>query len=462
MNIKKAIGKVFSSNLISIISGIIVGFFVPAILSIEGYAYLKTYKLYFSFINLAQFGFLEGIYIKYGGKNYNTINKSVLKSEHVFLVKIGTLIFVLVLFASLLFRHIPLLILSFSILPYIIVNYHKMIYLATGEFSKYSKIVYISTTSYLLLNVFLTFVIKTDNYVYYALTTVLSDVLSIFIVELSFIKSNKNVKTHINNKEMFKLMKVGIVILIGNLAVSFLLSIDKWFVKLFLSVDEFAYYSFAVSMFGIINSLVNSISLTFYNYLFKNTSEKSINKLKDILIVIGAFSSIAYFGFDFLIIEFLPKYINSLKIISITFSTFPYLILINALYLNLYKVNKNEKKYLKVVLSMLVISIIYNIIAIMIWNNTSSLAYATIITLVTWVVYSSKDLNKIHLSSNMICYMGLLTISFIYISNTFNWLTGFILYLADLLLLTMIFYKNVINDIKKITYEIIKNAKKKY
>ena len=86
MNLKKNILKVFSANFMQLISSLVVGFFVPAILSIEGYADLKTYTLYISYIGFFHLGFLDGIYIKYGGKKLENIDKKQLKGEHNFFI----------------------------------------------------------------------------------------------------------------------------------------------------------------------------------------------------------------------------------------------------------------------------------------------------------------------------------------------------------------------------------------
>ena len=85
MNLKKAVIKVFSANFLQLISSLIVGFIVPIILSIEGYANLKTYTLYISYIAFLNLGFIDGLYIKYGGKKIENIDKRILKGEHNFL-----------------------------------------------------------------------------------------------------------------------------------------------------------------------------------------------------------------------------------------------------------------------------------------------------------------------------------------------------------------------------------------
>lgn len=447
MNLKKSIFKVFSANFLQLISSLVIGFIVPSILSIEGYADLKTYALYISYVGFFHLGFVDGLYIKYGGKKLEEINKGELKGEHNFLI-IFQLIISLILFAvSLFLKNIVLFLFSISILPIMIQAFHKYIYQATGEFDKYSKIMYIYSLTYMILNILLAIIFRSQNYVLYCLTTFGANLVSVIVCEIKFIMSYRKEKSIIN-KETIKNIKTGFFILLGNLSVVGLFGIDKWFIKLFLTTEDFAYYSFAVSMLNLINTLVSAISITFYNYLFANNNEKSINKLKKYLMTLGGFASLGFFALSFIVNYFIKKYIPSLNIIAITFAVFPYMILINALYVNLYKVNKDEKKYFKVVISMLLISIIYNIIALVLFKNTISIAFATILTLVTWVIYSTYDLKNVTSDKEMYIYMFVLTAFFLICTHTFNWLIGGIVYLVGYLILTCIINRNVVVELK--------------
>lgn len=55
MNLRKNIVKIFSANFINVISGIIIGFIVSAVLSLDSYAYIKTYTMYISYTGFLQF-----------------------------------------------------------------------------------------------------------------------------------------------------------------------------------------------------------------------------------------------------------------------------------------------------------------------------------------------------------------------------------------------------------------------
>ena len=428
MNLKKSILKVFSANFLQLISSIIVGFFVPAILSIDGYANLKTYGLYLSYIGFLHFGYIDGLYIKYGGKKIEDINKGILKGEHKFLVIFQLIVSLILFILGVYIKNVVIILFSISILPIMIQAFHKYINQATGNFDRYSKIMYSYTLVYLILNILLAVILKNKNYILYCLTSLFANVISVIFIEFKFIREYRNDESIIKIDNIVSIIKSGFLIMLGNLVVLGLFGIDKWFVKIFLTTEDFAYYSFAVSMLNIINTLVNAISITFYNYLFINNNRENINKLKKYLIVLGGFASLGYFALAFIVNYFIRKYIPALNIISITFAVFPYMILINALYVNLYKVNKNEKKYLKVVVSILLISIFYNIIAIILFKNTTSIALATIFTLITWIVYSTHDLENITSDKNMYLYMFGLTISFLICTQYFFWLIGGLIY----------------------------------
>ena len=449
MNIKKSIAKVFSANFIQLVSNLIVGFFVPSILSIDGYANLKTYTLFVSYAGILHFGFIDGLFIKYGGKKYEQLDKGVLKFEHNFFIIFELLLSLIICLIGLLLKNKILFLFGITVFPLMVASFHKYLYQATGEFGKYSKIMYAYTLSYLLINIILVLFFKVDNFVYYCFVNFVANLLSGIFFEIKYIRDSRIIVSNNSPKIIKNNIKVGFIILLGNLAVMGLYGIDKWFIKLFFDNSNFAYYSFAVSMLHIVTTLVNAISITFYNYLFNNNNYNVLMKLQKYLSALGCFSSFAYFPLALIVNYFLNKYIPSLNLISITFSTFPYMIIINAIFINLYKVNKNEKHYFKVVISMLIISIVYNIIALLIFKTASSIAYATVATLVTWYIYSTFDIEKIKFNFSIFAYMILMTITFLILSHFKNCVFGGIIYLLLFVIFTYLFCGEIFKDLRK-------------
>ncbi|MDN4737052.1 capsular biosynthesis protein [Clostridium perfringens] len=460
MSLKKNILKIFSVNILSMISGILISFLVPALLSVTDFANLKTFNFYLSYTSILSLGFVDGMYIKYGGKSISSIDKSELKSENItffFIQFIFSIIFFLIGIIS---KDVIIILLSFSIIPFAIYGFFTMFYQSIGDFNKYSKIVLFYTIFNLTFNIIFTILFKSTNYLIYCLIPTFVNLIITIYLEFNFLKKFKEFKFKFQ-KEIMNNIKVGFFILIGNLSVILFYGIDRWFIKFFYTSNDFAYYSFAISMLNLINLLVSAISVTFYNHIAKNENKEELKTFKKYLIILGTIASLSYFGFAFIVNIFLKKYILSLNIIAISFASYPYMIVINALFVNIYKVRKNEKKYLKVVILMLIISTIYNTIAMLLSHSTSSIAIATTFSFITWYFYSSRHFDYLKPDKNEILFLFINLIFFLFISNTMNWFIGGISYLIIILLTIFIFFRKDLIEFKLSLSLIIKKFKRK-
>lgn len=449
MSLQKNISRVFFANILSILSGIITSFIIPMVLSIEGYAQYKTYTFYVSYVLILSLGFADGINYKYAGEKEEFVNKQTLKNEHYFYMITQIIAMTFFLVIAIYNKSIVIFLLSLSIIPINLSWFYKFYYQAIGDFKEYSKISYIYTIITTILNIILVVFLKNDIYVYYCLSILIAHTIVLIISEIRFIKKMKGIKARLD-KSVLRNIKVGVFLLFGNLSAMLFYALDRWFIKLFFSIDDFAYYSFAISIMSVINLLINAVSVTFYNYLAKNRNEENIKEIKKYLMIIGAFASMSYFVFSAIISIALKKYIPSLQIISISFASYPYMIIINTLYVNLYKTMDTEKAYFVVVIKMIIISILYNVIMIALFKSPESIAMATTMSFITWFIYSQRDFKFMKSNIKEILYLSVITITFILYSHNLNWLYGGISYLTTVILITIILYKKDIFRIIKI------------
>ena len=320
------------------------------------------------------------------------------------------------------------------------IGFFRLIYQAIGEFKKYTNLIYVQTSIYLVINIILIFIFKSSNFIYYCLATLFSNLVVMIILEFNIHKELKGIEKKYS-KDVFNNIKVGFFILLGNLAVMALYGIDRWFIKGFYSVSDFAYYSFALSMLNLINVLISAISVIFYNYLSKNNDENYIKMIKNYLIILGVFASGAYFIFEVIVKVFLRKYIPSLNIIAISFASYPYMITINSLFVNLYKARKNEKRYVKVVCLMLGVSIMLNILSIIIFDISLGIALATTISFVFWYIYSCRDFKYTKITKNESMFLMINFITFMLTSHLLNSILGGIVYFTVIIITLILFFK---------------------
>ena len=84
-NLKNVL-MVVSSNVLTILVSLFTGFILPKELSIEDYAYYRVYLLYIAYAGFFHFGFVNGIYLKYGNLDVNQIPKKIFRTYSYFMV----------------------------------------------------------------------------------------------------------------------------------------------------------------------------------------------------------------------------------------------------------------------------------------------------------------------------------------------------------------------------------------
>lgn len=443
MNLKKDLAKVFGANFIQFLVGIVNGFFVPSFLGLDQYAYLKTYTLYISYIGILHFGFIDGIYIKYGGKSRENLHLPLLKYEHNFLLLFQLLITAFFLVLGLILKDLILAAFALSILPVNMRTFFSFLYQALGELSLYAKIRIASPLLILIFNLSIIFIFKINQYIPFVFANLLAAYIVFLILEFQYNKllDIKHVRAEKDFEEIKKLFTTGLFIMLGNLSSIFVYSLDRWFVKILLSVEDFAYYSFAISMMGVINLMISSVALTFYPYLARGYNEEQIKVFKKYMLLIGSLASFSYFVFGFIVNIFLKKYTPSLDVIAILFAGFPAIAVINTLYVNLYKVNKQEKKYFWTVSLMVTISFILNVIAVIFKKSNQAIAFATTVGFYVWFFYSSKDFKGLETNKKEILFLSLYLPLFFISTIYLDFLIGAIALGVGVSLLILIFYK---------------------
>ena len=437
--VKKNIVTVFGANVLSLLVGIVNGFFVPAFLSVDNYSMLKTFTLYVSYVGVLHLGFLDGLYLKYGGKYLKSINKKEALYEHNFLLKFQLIVSLIFFLIGILARNLIVSLVAISIVPINFLTYFNFIYQATGEMKLYARIKVLNPILVLILNLVLIFLIKKDNYILFVFSSISAYYLTYLIFEHKFLKL---VETKEKQKvDVLPIFKTGIFIMLGNLFTMLFYSMDRWFVKFLLTTEDFAYYSFAISMMSIINLLISSVAMSLYPAFSRGYTSKTVKEIKKYLIIISSFSSLGFFIFSFIVNLWLKKYIYSLSVISILFAGLPAIAVINALYINLYKANKQERKYFYTVIKMAIVSFIFNVLAVVLYKSNFAIAIATTVAFYVWFFYSSKDFEGLETNWKEIVYILLFVNGFLFSTLKLSLTFGFIFLSLWILMLIMIFFK---------------------
>ena len=184
MSLKKGMLNVFIANIINLIISLFTGFVLPKLLSVESYANIKLFQLYITYIGILHFGFADGMYLKYGGKNIKSVDSKEILGEFRTFKIFQFAITIIAIIISISLKNEMLFFCSIVILPINVGNYLRNLYQAVGEFKKYSTFTNINTLLIFVINLILLLLIKTDNYYTYIIAYIVAYFIYWEIIEI--------------------------------------------------------------------------------------------------------------------------------------------------------------------------------------------------------------------------------------------------------------------------------------
>lgn len=460
----KSILKVASSNLIYLLSSILVGFLLPKIIGVTNYGYYKTFTLYATYIGLFQIGIVDGIYLKYGGKTYDELDKSTFNFYSKFLFCLELLFSAILLVIAILFLESDIrfifVCMSIYLLFYNISNYYKFISQITSRFNEYSirTIIKSILTTILIISLFLVYYF-TSNILSYKVYLVcfisIEGLLMLWYLhtyrELSFRKANTNIN---KKKEIISLVKIGVPLLVANLCSTLLLTVDRQFVNIFFELEEYSIYAFAYNMLSLITIVATAISTVLYPTIKSSNGDSGENyKSLTTAILLFAFCClVAYFPLCIFVDYFLPSYTYSLIIFRIILPGVAMSTVITSVIHNYFKKIEKNLFFLGICILMLILSIGFNFLAYYFFGTMEAISWASVIVTFIWYfmgeLYLKKKFMIRTLSNNL--YMIVMTLTFYIVTLISNIFISLIIYVILLLIISFVFNcKTILKFLKK-------------
>ena len=193
----KSIIFVLFSNIISLVSGILIGFIVPKMMDLNNYGIYKIYTLYITYLPIFHFGFATGIYIKYGGCDYNELDKNRFRSyfKYLFLLQfVISLVFIVfsLIFSSNEYRFI-IIMLSFLLISNNLTNYFQLISQITERYFELSIRNILLSLCNIVLIVFYFILDKFTDFQLTCYTYIISSIIINYVLTIWYIITYRNI-----------------------------------------------------------------------------------------------------------------------------------------------------------------------------------------------------------------------------------------------------------------------------
>lgn len=316
--LKKASFLSFSQG-VSILVSMFLILVIPKYVTISEYGYWQLFILYSGYVGLLHFGYSDGLYIKYGGREIGLIEKGLPSQIFIFLSGQLFFTFICCIIALTAYHNNPDKLFVFIALGIflIIENYYRLIsflILATNKTEEYAKSVLLDKFFTILI---LLILLWSNNF---SLGMVVTTYIVCRLLGLVYLIKNFQQFlpamsfTHFigDAKKIIQQCKLGIVLTVSNIVGTFIMSLGRLIVENVWSIDEFAKISLAVSLSFFLLAFITQISLVLFPILCNANQilqKKIFTEGSFILSLLLIFS----FGLYFIIVSFIDYYLPTYK-----------------------------------------------------------------------------------------------------------------------------------------------------
>lgn len=455
------------SNLGNALVSMLVVFIIPKIISPHDYGMFQIFLFYFSYAGLIQFGWLDGIYLRYGGAYYNNLDKSMVRGQFQLYTIVQTIICLVVELYALFFMNGPFVLLtSLVVIGVLVTNgktFFQFILQLTNRISEFSISAILSALIYALL-VILSLISNLHNYYLFIWANIIGQICAlaygIYTCRDIFLK---NVKPKYSFNEVKFNVIAGIKLSLSSIAGMLILGIVRLGVQMKWSVATFGKVSLILSICNLLMLFINAASLVLFPILKRINDKNMLSIYQCINLVFMPFLYILlfiYYPVALLINLWLPQYHSILIFMAILFPLGLYQGKFEVLSNTFYKVWRMESLLLLINIISLIISVIFTLIFTLLFKNLNLLILSIIFTLAIRsflsdiILYDKKSINifSSFFKETVMVFIFILTNNFLqwYLALVINFCFFIVIWMTDRKRI-----KNAFNVLKNIDYESI-------
>lgn len=444
----KNMSYTISTNLVSLIVSTLVVLIVPKLIGVEEYGYWQLYIFYSSYVGFLHFGWNDGIYLRYGGYEYDKLDEKLFFSQFVSLFASQVIIGILICgFTSLyvIDTNRDFIIKMVAIAMIFSNSRIMLLYIlqATNRIKEYARITMFDRIAYILL-IILFLVLGLRDYKLMIIADLIGKFASLAysMILCKEIVFNKISYFYCTVKETITNISVGIKLMFANIASMLIIGIVRFGIERTWDVAIFGKVSLTLSISNMMMIFINAVGIIMFPILRRTDQEKlpSIYSImRDFLMVLSLGALVLYYPLKTVITAWLPQYAESLLYMALLFPMFVYEGKMSLLINTYLKTLRREKVMLQINIMTMLSSLVLTYIATQILRNLDITIVNIVIILafrcVLAEIYLSREL-KLNVKKDIILELSL-TIIFM-LSGWFvnSWLTiliygvAYIIYLA--------------------------------
>src|ERR1041385_4820137 len=249
-------------NLLGFVFGYVQGFLIPKYLSIEHYAYWRWFNLFISYLGLTHLGLPDGFLLDWVRRPKEEIERDIGIATGSMLLEQTVLLVIAVPIAFLFVQGEYYSFLAFTVLLYmVVINMSTVFIFHHQAIKKFRRLSNLLVLNKLIFVVGLLLALMTPWFSYQSVILIFCFAAIIHLVLLvkpswRMLRENiPSVAAMVGYARQH--FKSGSILLFGNLMLIIFASTDRLFITSYFSLRDFAIYSFAVTLVGIMYVLID-------------------------------------------------------------------------------------------------------------------------------------------------------------------------------------------------------------
>ena len=392
INLIKNFTYILTANLISLLIATLIVLIVPKLIGVEDYGYWQVYLFYVSYVVFMHFGWSDGIYLRYGGKQYKELDKRLFFSQFYILIFSQVIMAMIISIMAVLFLADKnrIFIIQMTALSLVLANARYMllyILQATNRVKEYAKITTIGRIVYFILVVSLLFFGVREYKI-----MIFADLIGRFIslaYAMYFCKDIvfRKVSTfYLSFKEAKENISVGIKLMFSNMASILIIGTVRLGIERSWDVSTFGKISLALSASNSMMLFINAVGIVVFPIL-KRTDEKKLPRIfttmRDFLMALLFGALIIYYPLKTVLSMWLPQYASGLMYMALLFPIFVYEGKMALLINTYFKTFRKEKLMMRINLISLILSLFITFITTVLFKNLD-IAIVSIVVLLAF------------------------------------------------------------------------------
>lgn len=266
----KNVAVAFIAQGISLIASVLTSLFIPKLLGVEQFSYWQLFIFYSGYVGFFHFGLSDGIYLRYGGKELEELDKPMIGSQYRLMtswqiVLCIIMLPVLILTTSSPERRIVWACIAVYMLLANIACFWGFVYQAANRTRVYSVQTIISKVAFIFCIALLLF-LHYDQFELYIILFIASHLVAALycIIKSKDFIFAKGTPLKEAVSEAWINIRVGINLTISNIASSLILGIGRIFVDMTQEITEFGLLSFAISLTNFFLQFISQVSMVMF------------------------------------------------------------------------------------------------------------------------------------------------------------------------------------------------------